>query len=99
MGAGSFVVDDRSSGGTLNIADTDWCRHCQAVIVMKANSDWCRKEGGWCVRCFGPLCGGCARAMAEGGPIRSITGTQWVDKGICTPFKKQVDDMIRRRRP
>lgn len=55
---GHFQHDERVSGGPLIEYDTVGCRHCHAVMPTP---EW-QRRGGWCQRCFGPLCLPCADA-------------------------------------
>ena len=87
---GYLVNDNRASGGKFEEWDTKNCGHCKTVI---RKVDW-TTEGGWCSPGWHPLCKTCARAMAEGGFIRKFDGIGYIEKGICIPVKKQVDEVV-----
>jgi hypothetical protein len=74
-GAGYYVNDDTPSGGAKSEADIRTCTHCQAIIKMH---DW-REDGGWCSRCFAPICPHCADRMLTHG---------------CEPFVKQIEEAL-----
>jgi hypothetical protein len=74
-GQGYYISDERASGGGVAEADVICCPHCQAVILQSA---W-KVEGGFCGRCFAPICAVCAAKMdAEG----------------CVPFLKKIDRIL-----
>jgi hypothetical protein len=79
-GAGYLFNDDRNSGGKLDEADMVTCPHCEALLRLQ---DW-RKEreqggGGWCRKCFAPVCGPCLDRMLVFG---------------CEPYLKKIDQAV-----
>lgn len=74
-GAGYLFNDDRASGGTVTEADMISCPHCQRLIK---HHDW-KQDGGFCSRCFAPVCCQCADRMLTRG---------------CEPFIKAIDRAV-----
>jgi hypothetical protein len=77
-GAGYYNNDDRASGGKLAEADIRTCPHCQAIIKMQ-EWDVLAHRGGWCQRCFAPVCAYCGEQMKLFG---------------CTPFMAQLEKQL-----
>jgi len=80
-GAGYYRNDDTPSGGKKAEADIRTCPHCQAIIKL---SEWDvidngGKGGGWCQKCFAPVCRHCAAEMKIHG---------------CRPFLKQIEEQM-----
>lgn len=80
-GSGYYMNDDTPSGGVRSEADVRTCPHCQAVILMQ---QWRRMEGGtlnggFCMRCFAPVCNHCNKKMQTEG---------------CIPFVAKVEQML-----
>jgi hypothetical protein len=53
-------------------ADIQLCTHCEIVINLQL---W-KVDGGWCNKCFAPICGPCADRMLTHG---------------CDPFMKRIE--------
>jgi len=61
--------------------DTTRCRHCPRIIFIHrvpegVDSNVFGKDGGFCNKCFGPLCGPCGKRLMT---------------GVCEPYKKKID--------
>lgn len=74
-GQGYLLADNRAAGEGKDEDDIFACSHCQALMRGR---DY-KHEGGWCAKCFAPLCKHCAkRAETQG----------------CTPFRKLIDRQL-----
>src|SRR5689334_17541062 len=75
---GYLIIDHKAYDGTVVETDTDWCRHCQAVIDKRK---WKADGGIWkCSGCDGPVCAACVSVRDSGNNL------------VCNPWKRQVDD-------
>ena len=71
-----YILNDNSvSGGKRAQHDTDWCRHCQAVL----KKDALKVNGGFCSHCWGPLCLECAKEAITVGcvPFKQKIDREW----------------------
>lgn len=76
-----------SEGGRVVFeSDTTWCRHCERSLFVGrvpkgVNHEIYQREGGYCMRCAGPLCGPCAKKLLT---------------GVCESAKRRVDEQLSR---
>jgi len=79
-GAGYLMNDSRAAGEGVDESDITLCPHCQTTIRLQ---DWKKEReqggGGWCRKCFAPVCGPCLTLMLTHG---------------CQPFIKLVDKAL-----
>ena len=86
-GAGYLFNDNRAAHEGVEEADIVCCPHCQCTINLQA---W-RKDnskggthnemGGWCRKCFAPVCKLCTKRMLTFG---------------CEPFIQKVNEAVER---
>lgn len=71
-GAGYLMNGSKLNVSQRQEADVQTCSHCQRVILLQ---QW-KEAGGWCAKCFHPICDPCAvRAQTFG----------------CEPFIKKIE--------
>jgi hypothetical protein len=76
-----YVRQWKDGGSTQFEADTTRCRHCPRVLFIHRVPDGVKgsvfaSEGGFCMKCNGPLCGPCAKKLLT---------------GVCESYKKKID--------